>query len=93
MSDVNGFLADVAQTSIAGLAHALKDSAADLFDGARQKVLASATASASTMAATAAPTSIPSTSLVDTGIGTHWLRNLLGRSEWTLPCVGVKLVL
>lgn len=26
------------------------------------------------------------------GIGTQWLKNLLGRSEWTLPCVGVKVV-
>jgi len=25
------------------------------------------------------------------GIGVQWLRRLLGRSEWTLPCVGVKV--
>jgi hypothetical protein len=27
------------------------------------------------------------------GVGATWLRNLVGRSEWTLPCVGVKVVL
>jgi hypothetical protein len=27
------------------------------------------------------------------GVGATWLRNLVGRSEWTLPCVGVKIVL
>ena len=26
-----------------------------------------------------------------TGIGLEWLRNLLGRREWTLPCVDVKV--
>ena len=25
------------------------------------------------------------------GIGIHWLRRLLGRHEWTLPCVGVNI--
>lgn len=25
------------------------------------------------------------------GIGLGWLRSLLGRSEWTLPCVDVKV--
>lgn len=26
-----------------------------------------------------------------TGIGVGWLRSLLGRREWTLPCVDVKI--
>lgn len=26
-----------------------------------------------------------------TGIGLEWLRSLLGRREWTLPCVDVKI--
>ncbi|KAJ5126151.1 hypothetical protein N7448_005463 [Penicillium atrosanguineum] len=26
-----------------------------------------------------------------TGVGLEWLRNLLGRREWTLPCVDVKV--
>jgi hypothetical protein len=25
------------------------------------------------------------------GIGIQWLRRLLGRHEWTLPCVGVNI--
>ena len=25
------------------------------------------------------------------GIGVQWLRRLLGKGEWTLPCVGVKV--
>jgi hypothetical protein len=27
------------------------------------------------------------------GVGTGWLKGLLGRGEWTLPCVGVRVVL
>ena len=26
-----------------------------------------------------------------TGIGLEWLRSLLGRREWTLPCIDVKV--
>ncbi|KAJ5216915.1 hypothetical protein N7468_009923 [Penicillium chermesinum] len=26
-----------------------------------------------------------------TGVGLEWLRSLLGRREWTLPCVEVKI--
>ena len=26
-----------------------------------------------------------------TGIGLEWLRSLLGRREWTIPCVDVKV--
>lgn len=26
-----------------------------------------------------------------TGIGLEWLRSLLGKREWTLPCVDVKV--
>ena len=36
--------------------------------------------------------SIPPSSAVG-GVGTQWLRSLLGQGEWTVPCVGVKLVL
>lgn len=28
-----------------------------------------------------------------TGMGLEWLRSLLGRREWTLPCVDVKVQL
>ncbi|KAE8308862.1 bladder cancer-related protein BC10-domain-containing protein [Aspergillus transmontanensis] len=27
-----------------------------------------------------------------TGVGLEWLRSLLGRREWTIPCVDVKIV-
>ncbi|EXJ65777.1 uncharacterized protein A1O5_11018 [Cladophialophora psammophila CBS 110553] len=89
-SEMGDFLRDIARTTVASLANAAKHSAEELFDEARQKLIASATAITGTEPVASA-TSLPS--LVDTGIGTHWLRNLLGRSEWTLPCVGVKLVL
>ncbi|OQV08797.1 hypothetical protein CLAIMM_13017 [Cladophialophora immunda] len=88
-SEMGGFLTDVARTTVAGLANAAKNTAEELFDEARQKLVVSSTTTGAETAASA--TSLPS--LLDTGIGTHWLRNLLGRSEWTLPCVGVKLVL
>lgn len=26
-----------------------------------------------------------------TGVGLEWLRSLLGRREWTIPCVDVKV--
>ena len=89
--EMSGFLTEVAQSTVVGLATAVKESATGMFAEARHKVIAS---TASTAVATAmAASSTPAPSLVDTGIGTHWLRHLLGRSEWTLPCVGVKLVL
>lgn len=38
------------------------------------------------------PATFISRKLPDTvGIGTGWLMSLLGRSEWTLPCVDVKV--
>jgi hypothetical protein len=83
--EMSEFLADVAQSTMSGLVRAMKESAVDLVDGAH-RVVASTTH-------TAATSSSPISPLADTGIGAHWLRNLLGRSEWTLPCVGVKLVL
>lgn len=47
-------------------------------DGTKQKLVKS-TASAQTVM----PYSV--------GIGMQWLRRLLGRHEWTLPCVGVNI--
>ncbi|ETI24100.1 hypothetical protein G647_03469 [Cladophialophora carrionii CBS 160.54] len=83
--EMSEFLADVAQSTISGLVCAVKESAVDLIEGAHG-VVASTTH-------TATASSSPISPLADTGIGAHWLRQLLGRSEWTLPCVGVKLVL
>jgi hypothetical protein len=38
------------------------------------------------------PATAISRKLPDTvGIGTGWLKSLLGRNEWTLPCVNVKI--
>lgn len=100
---MSGFLVDVAQSTAAGLANAVKESAAAMFNETKEKLVSAAvgaaaattssTAAVVANAATTTPISALPSSLVDTGIGTHWLRNLLGRSEWSLPCVGVKLVL
>ncbi|ETN43852.1 uncharacterized protein HMPREF1541_10983 [Cyphellophora europaea CBS 101466] len=50
-------------------------------------------ASSSAMLAKVAPSiSIPTTSMAG-AVGTQWLGKLLGRGEWTLPCVGVRVVL
>jgi len=73
------FLLNVTSTTVSGLVGAMKDSAAEVVDEARRRL---ATTAASNMS-----------SPVDAGIGAHWLRQLFGRSEWTLPCVGVKLVI
>ena len=78
-SDLGDFLVDVTASTVSGLAHVVKDSAVGLLDDACQKITSTASASAS--------------SAVNAGIGTHWLHYLIGRSEWTLPCVGVKIVL
>lgn len=75
-SDMGEFLVDVANSTVAGMSRALKDSASGMLEGARQKV-----------------TSPTPSSVTDAGVGTHWLKYLIGRSEWTLPCVGVKVVL
>jgi hypothetical protein len=87
--EMNGFLADIAQATIAGLTNAMKESAAEMFDEVKERIVTS------TATSVTAPTGLAaaSSSVADSGIGVHWLRHLLGLSEWTLPCVGVKLVL
>ncbi|EXJ91462.1 hypothetical protein A1O3_00010 [Capronia epimyces CBS 606.96] len=78
-SEVADFLVDVTRSTVYGIAHALKDSTTSLINNARQSV---------------PPTSaLPPSPGGEAGIGAHWLRYLLGRTEWTLPCVGVKVVL
>ena len=89
--EMSVFLAHIAQTTVAGLANALKESATEMIHGVKGRIVLSTASSATATAATTAYT--PSSVLADTGIGAQLLRNLLGRSEWTLPCVGVKLVL
>ena len=75
-SDMGGFLAEVANSTVAGMSRALKDSASGMLEEARHKL-----------------TSTTPSPVTDAGVGTHWLKYLIGRSEWTLPCVGVKVVL
>jgi hypothetical protein len=91
------FLVDVGISTISGLAGVMKDTATQFLDSTRQKIVTTATATATSAVtnstAIAATLKGSSSGLVDNGVGIHWLRNLLGRSEWTLPCVGVKLVL
>lgn len=78
-SEVGDFLVDVTRSTLYGIAHAVKDSASGLLNEGRRDMPSTAPLSPS-----------PSG---EAGIGAHWLRYLLGRTEWTLPCVGVKVVL
>jgi hypothetical protein len=73
------FLLDVANSTISMLASSAVTSVANATGGLVGKVAPGSI-------------SIPPTSAAG-GVGTQWLRNLLGQSEWTVPCVGVKLVL
>lgn len=75
--DMSAFMSEIVNTTIVGLAGVVKDSAAGVLDEFRQRVAAANTSS------------VPG----EVGVGTQWLRNLLGRSEWTLPCVNIKIVL
>ena len=38
-----------------------------------------------------APTDGGNITAAEVGVGLGWLRSLLGKSEWTLPCVNVKI--
>ncbi|EXJ93343.1 hypothetical protein A1O1_01735 [Capronia coronata CBS 617.96] len=78
-SQFGDFLADVTRSTVYGIGHLVKNSASGFLNEAYQ----------STQPAAPSP---PSTS-VAVGFGAHWLRYLLGRTEWTLPCVGIKVVL
>lgn len=75
---MGAFLVDVANSTATGVSQALRDSASNLVGGARSKLIPSP-----------GPVSLP----IDAGIGTQWIRQLLGRSEWTLPYVEVKIAL
>lgn len=75
---MGSFLLDVATSTASGLLDAAKASAGDVVEEARRRMNATAASNISAQA--------------DPGIGAQWLRQLLGRSEWTLPCVGVRVV-
>ena len=75
---VAAFLAEISNNTMSGFAAAARESGYALLGGMKQKIVGGG----STHAAS-----------TSSGIGTQWLKNLLGRSEWTLPCIGVKVVI
>lgn len=77
--EVGGFLVDVVRSTVRGIAHAATDSVSGFLNEACQSLPEHVTG--------------PSPPTSEVGTGVHWLRQLLGRNEWTLPCVGVKVVL
>jgi len=78
-NNTSSFLAEVTSSSTtSGVGAAMKDS----LSGIIEKI--------SSSLSIGLPQSLSS---ADPGIGTQWIRTLLGRSEWTLPCVGVKIIL
>lgn len=76
--DLQSFLVDITNSTLSALASSAVSSASSF--------------SSDVISKHAPSISIPPTSLTG-GVGTQWLRNLMGGGEWTLPCVGVKFVL
>jgi hypothetical protein len=76
--DLTSFLLDLTNSTISTLAASAASSIAESTGALATKF--------------APPVSIPPSSAAG-GVGTQWLRNLLGAGEWTLPCVNIKLVL
>jgi Bladder cancer-related protein BC10 len=83
---MTAFLAEVTGHTITGLASAAKGTGATLIDELKKKVMG-------TGAEAVIEAGTQSMANSANGIGTQWLKNLLGRSEWMLPCIGVRLVL
>ena len=83
---VAAFLAELANHTLSGLAVAAKESGSAMLNDVKRKIVGG-----SVQVATEAGSQTISS--LGHGIGTQWLKNLLGRSEWTLPCVGVKVVI
>lgn len=85
--DLSAFMSEIANSTILALAGVVKESASGIVEDIRQRVVSSGSS-------VAAANGSPLTTVAgDAGVGTQWLRNLLGRSEWTLPCVNIKIVL
>lgn len=74
------FLDEVANTTITGLASAVKESGSALLSAAMSQV------------ASSHQRVVPHL-VTSNGIGTQWLKSMLGRSEWTLPCLGIKVAI
>lgn len=80
------FLAEITNHTLSGLATAARESGSAILGEVKRKLVGGS-------AQVATEAGSQSISSLGSGIGTHWLKNLLGRSEWTLPCVGVKVAI
>ena len=83
------FLAEITNHTLSSLAAATKESSNSILDSMKRKIIGGTLETATNAGAQ----SISNLSSLGNGIGTQWLKSLLGRSEWTLPCVGVKVVI
>jgi Bladder cancer-related protein BC10 len=92
---IPAFLAEITNHTLSGLAAAVKETGAAILGEAKRKIVGSGSISTEIVETDAVlRNSISSLGLeTGNGIGTQWLKSLLGRSEWTLPCVGVKVVI
>jgi hypothetical protein len=90
--DLASFFLDITNTTFSTLVSAAASSAASSSSSILDN-LASKVGVSSSVREVAKSISIPSSAAAG-GIGTQWLKTLWGgRGEWTLPCVGVKVVL
>jgi Bladder cancer-related protein BC10 len=85
---ISAFLAEITSHTLTGLAAAAKETGVSVLSDIKRKVVDSTAEAASYVSVSGGPLSS-----FGSGIGTQWVKNLLGRSEWTLPCVGVKVVI
>ena len=85
------FMAEITNSTLSGLATAAKETSVGFLSEIKRRVVGGIAVEAVRTATSSQHVS--SLSSLGDGIGTHWLKNLLGRSEWTLPCVGVKVVI
>ena len=80
------FLAEMTNNTLSGFAAAAKESGSAVLGEVKRKIVGGSVEAATEVTS-------QSISSLGQGIGTQWIKNLLGRSEWTLPCVGVKVVI
>lgn len=85
---ISAFLAEITNHTLTALAAAAKETGVSVLSDIKRKFVNSTAEAASYVSVSGS-----SISSLGSGVGTQWLRNLLGRSEWTLPCVGVKVVI
>lgn len=76
------FASEIVNGTVSGLVSAAKNVSSEALSTAKERIIGNGAKEASRQAVSASQ-----------GIGTQWLKNLLGRSEWTLPCVDVKVVI